>query len=170
MSCQIRSERADDQDAIRRVHPDAFEGDAEARLVDLLRDKGRAVISLVAVEADAVVGHILFSPVTIGGSPDGRALALAPVGVLKAFHGRGIGSSLIREGLKRCRSAGYELAVVLGGASHYQRFGFQTAKQHGLDNEYGVDDEFMVLELQEGGLDRAGGLVQYAPEFKDVSC
>lgn len=167
---EIRNERPEDQEAIRRVHLDAFDGDLEARLVDLLRDRGKTVTSLVAEELEHVVGHILFSPVTIDEASDCRAVGLAPVGVLPAFQRGGIGSSLIREGLSRCARAGYDLVVLVGAPAYYARFGFQPAKPHGLDNEYGVNEEFMVLELRKGSLSRANGLVRYAPEFGEVSC
>ena len=167
---EIRDERAGDQEAIRRVHLDAFGGDVEARLVDLLRARGKTVTSLVAEDNGQVVGHILFSPVTIDAEADCRALGLAPVGVRTAHQRRGVGASLVREGLARCADAGYDFVVLVGDPDYYTRFGFHAAKAHGLDNEYGVNDEFMVLELRTNSLDRVRGLVRYAPEFAEVSC
>ena len=166
---QIRDERSGDEDAIRRVHLEAFGGDLEARLVDLLRAREKAVISIVADQLGSVVGHILFSRVTIERSTNAHALGLAPVAVLPAFQRRGVGSDLIREGLRRCKGSGCDLVVLVGAPAYYERFGFHAAKPHGLDNEYGVDEEFMVLELQTGALQRASGLVRYAPEFAEVS-
>jgi len=165
---RIRAERPGDEDAIRRVHLEAFGGDLEARLVDLLRARNKAVASLVADDREEIVGHVLFSPVTVDRSTSFRALGLAPVAVLPAFQGRGIGSNLIREGLRQCERSGCDLVVLVGVPAYYQRFGFHAAKLHGLDNEYGVDDEFMVLELQKGALQRASGLVRYSPEFAEV--
>jgi putative acetyltransferase len=75
---------------------------------------------------------------------------------------------LIGEGLERCARAGYDLVVLVGAPAYYTRFGFHAAKPHGLDNEYGVNEEFMVLELRERSLERARGLVRYAPEFAEV--
>ena len=165
---EIRDERAGDEDAIRRVHREAFGGHMEARLVDLLRDRGKAIVSLVAVEAGDVVGHVLFSPVNVDGPEAARALGLAPVGVLPAFQGCGIGSSLIREGLSRCVSASYDFVVLVGAPAYYARFGFQAGRPLGLDNEYGVNDEFMVLELRKGTLGGVRGLVRYAREFAEA--
>ena len=165
---EIRDERAGDEDAIRRVHLDAFGGDLEARLVDLLRERRKGVVSLVAVESGDVVGHILFSPVTIDGAESARALGLAPVGVRPANQRAGVGAALIREGLNRSATAGYDFVVLVGAPAYYTRFGFHAAKPHGLDNEYGVNDEFMVLELRERSLERVSGLVRYAPEFAEV--
>ena len=166
---EIREEREGDREGIQRVHLCAFEGDVEMRLVDLLRERGKVVLSLVAVEKAEVVGHVLFSQVTIDGCGDAHALGLAPVGVLPAFQHNGIGSRLIREGLSRCAAAGNDMVVLIGEPRYYARFGFRSAEPCGLDNEYGVRDEFMVLELKEGVLDRTSGLVRYAPEFAEVN-
>lgn len=164
----IRNERAGDEDAIRRVHLEAFGGDLEARLVDLLRQRGKAVTSLVADQHGHVVGHVLFSSVTIDNTPGCRALGLAPVAVLPAAQRAGIGSRLVREGLIRCRGAGYDLVVLVGDPAYYARFGFEPAKPYGLDNEYGANEEFMVLELRTGSLAGISGLVRYAPEFAEL--
>ena len=80
----------------------------------------------------------------------------------------GIGTALVREGLTRSASAGYDLVVLVGAPAYYTRFGFHPAKPHGLDNEYGVTDEFMVLGLRERSLEGVRGLVRYAPEFAEV--
>ncbi|HEY7608385.1 MAG TPA: GNAT family N-acetyltransferase, partial [Alphaproteobacteria bacterium] len=63
----IRAEREADRTAIAAVHEAAFGRPAEARLVDALRNAGKATVSLVAVVDAGVVGHVLFSPVTIEG-------------------------------------------------------------------------------------------------------
>ena len=99
---EIRDERPGDEEAIRRVHRDAFGGDLEARLVDLLRERGKAVTSLVADDNGQVVGHIVFSEVTIDAASECRALGLGPLSVLPAISARAR-----------------------------------------LDNQYGVNDEFM---------------------------
>ena len=65
MDVNIRPENHDDRDAIRHVNNAAFGGDVEANLVDALRDGGFAEVSLVAELDDEIVGHILFSPVSI---------------------------------------------------------------------------------------------------------
>ena len=164
----IRLEQAGDADAVREVHRSAFPSAAEARLVDRLRDGGKAVLSLVAEVDDRVVGHVLFSPVSIA-TPSARCwgLGLAPVGVRPTHQRRGIGSSLIREGLAVCRREGRAFVVVLGNPAYYLRFGFQRASAVGLRNEFGADETFMVLELQPGAVPAGGGLAQYGPEFAE---
>jgi putative acetyltransferase len=58
--------------------------------------------------------------------------------------------------------------VVLGDPAYYRTFGFERASVRGLGNEYGTDEEFMVLELRAGGLPPAG-IVRYAPEFAEAA-
>ena len=61
----IRPEQPQDRDAIRTLNERAFEGTEEADLVDALRRNDGVLLSLVAVQDDQVIGHILFSPLTI---------------------------------------------------------------------------------------------------------
>jgi putative acetyltransferase len=168
---EIRNETPNDYSAIRELNERAFGGPVEAKLVDMLRAANNIVISLVAVHQNRVVGHILFSPVTVAEAPGTlRAVGLAPMSVLPEFQNRGIGSQLVREGLEACKRAGYEVVVVLGHTKYYPRFGFVKAKDCGLDNEYHADDSFMVLELQKGVLRGVRGLVRYSSEFREAGC
>jgi len=168
---EIRTERPDDARAIREVNERAFGGPAEATLVDRLRTGNKAVISLVAQHGDQVVGHILFSPVTVAQAPASfRGAGLAPMSVLPEYQNQGIGSRLVRDGLAACQAAGFDLVVVLGHVGFYPRFGFAPAAGHALGNEYDASDAFMVLELRSGVLDSISGLVKYAAEFAEAGC
>ena len=168
---EIRTERPDDFAGIREVHVGAFGGDAAANLVELLRNRQKAPISLVAALQHRVIGHIMFSPVSISGAPEGfRGIGLAPLAVLPEFQNRGIGSQLARAGLEACRKSHYDVVVVLGHTTYYPRFGFLRAKDHGLDNEYDALEAFMVIELKEGALRGVSGLVRYAAEFRETGC
>jgi putative acetyltransferase len=164
----IRPERAGDAAAIHAVHRAAFPTDAEARLVDRLRAGGQARVSLVAELGGAVVGHVVFSPVSIVDSATG-GLGLAPVAVTPDHQRQGVGSALVREGLAACRREGCAFVVLLGHPEYYPRFGFRRASEVGLGNEYGADEAFMVLELRPGSLPAGGGLVQYGPDFREWS-
>jgi putative acetyltransferase len=167
----IRPERPEAVGAIRVVTERAFGGRAEAGLVDALREAHQAVVSLVAHHEDQIVGHILFSPVTIAIAPPGvRGVGLAPMSVLPEFQNKGIGSRLVREGLAACRQAGYDIVVVLGHVDYYPRFGFVRASDFGLENEYGAADAFMALELESGALKGVSGLVKFAPQFHEAGC
>lgn len=162
---RIRKETPADYAATRQVHLAAFPTPLEADLVDALRSAGHLTVSLVAVESEAIVGHIAFSPVTTEKPVLVTGVGLAPVAVTPAFERRGIGSELIRQGLQACKSLRFGWAVVLGDPAYYRRFGFDRASKFGLDNEYGVDEEFTVAELIPGCLPRDAGVVHYAPEF-----
>jgi putative acetyltransferase len=166
----IRREQPEDIAAIHEVHELAFGRPAEADLVDALRAKSKATLSLVAVENDRIVGHILFSPVTINSAERTfSAVGLAPMAVLPERQGRGIGSQLVKAGLIECRNTGYDCVVVLGHPTYYPRFGFVPASRYGLRSEYEVPDEaFMVLAWHAGVLKDRGGVVRYQPEFDGV--
>ena len=162
----IRPERRDDTDAIRALTAAAFPTPAEATLVDALRRQHASVISLVADDGRRVVGHILFSPVTLDGT-DARMLGLAPMAVWPERQRHGIGSELVGAGLAASRKRGAAAVVVVGHPAFYPRFGFVPASRFGLRCEYDVpDDVFMVLELIPGSL--RPGLVRYHPAFADI--
>ena len=162
----IRIELPRDRQAVFAVHVAAFETGAEACLVDELRDSAADFISLVALFDKAVVGHILFTPVSLDSDPDARIMGLAPMAVLPERQGSGIGSKLVASGLHRCSDAGYAAVVVLGHPEYYPKFGFVPASQFGLGCEYDVPDEvFMALELRSAYLAAVNGTVRYDKAF-----
>jgi putative acetyltransferase len=165
----IRDESPPDYEAVYRVNQQAFETGTEADLVNLLRSNGKAVISLVAEARGMIVGHILFSPVTIEPPRSNwNALGLAPVAVSTRWQRQGIGKELVKTGIARCRSLGTDLVFVLGHPQYYPKFGFHKASDFGISNEYQAEEAFMVLELVPGTLHRSRGLVKYAPEFNEL--
>ena len=97
-----------------------------------------------------------------------RLLGLAPVGVLPKYQGRQIGTRLIETGLQVCKESAWDAVVVLGSPVYYARFGFRWAQYFSLQNEYGADEAFTVLELRAGTLAGVAGLVRYADEFREV--
>lgn len=165
---EIRDETVDDRDAIREVNRLAFGGEREARLVDQLRTDGLVVASLVAVEAGAAVGHVLFTALPIstdyGVIP---AAALAPLAVVPARQRQGIGSALVRHGLEVCRARGRMAVFVLGHPAYYPRFGFSADLAHGYRAPY-AGEAFMALELMPGALVSAAGDVRYPKAFRLV--
>jgi putative acetyltransferase len=162
----VREEQTGDHAAVRDVNTVAFESDVEAAIVDALRPLVSPQISLVAVAGDAVVGHIYFSPVTVGGS---EAIALGPMAVTPAWQRRGVGSALVREGLARCRTIDRPLVFVLGHPEFYPRFGFEPAWPRGF--WFGEQREcpaFFVAELDPGVAEGLSGEVVYHPEFMNA--
>jgi putative acetyltransferase len=166
---KIRGETPADATAIRDVHRAAFGTVAEADLVDTLRKSAALLVSLVADESGSIVGHILFSPVTLAGHAEAKIMGLAPMAVLPLRQRSGIGSALVREGLDAFRQLGVDAVVVLGHATYYPRFGFQPASRFVLRCEYNVaDDEFMALELRPAAFAGKSGMIRYHSAFGEV--
>jgi putative acetyltransferase len=166
---EIRRQLPADAAAVRAVNQAAFETAAEADLVERLHQQASPLVALVANDSGAIIGHILFSPVTVSGRADVTIMGLAPMAVLPARQRRGIGSMLVRAGLERCRQLGAVAVVVLGHPEYYPRFGFQPASRFGLGCEYDVpDDVFMALELEPGALAGNDGTIQYHAAFGSV--
>jgi len=166
----IRRETPEDIDPIRYVNEQAFGRKEEAELIDKLRNRDMVTLSLVAVQADQIVGHIVFSPVTVESEYSSfEAITLAAMAVLPAYQRKGIGSKLVRVGLEECHRLGHEIVVVLGHPDYYPRFGFVPGKPKGIDCEFEAPDEaWMVLELGEGALAGRSGTVKFQPEFHEA--
>lgn len=163
----IRDEGPRDAAAITAVLGAAFGQPAEAELVAALRAAGALSLSLVAEAPDgALVGHIAFSPVTLDGAGADRLLGLAPLAVLPAWQGRGLGSALVEAGLARVRAAGFDLVFVLGEPAYYRRFGFRPAADLGIAWEHEVPAEaLMARELRSGAGAGWQGVLRYHPAF-----
>jgi putative acetyltransferase len=165
----IRAEEERDWAAVHAVNLSAFETPAEANLVDALRDQAQPLVSLIAEDNGGIVGHIMFSPVSLSGHPALRIMGLAPMAIAPEHQRKGIGSALVRAGLDRCRQLGFGAVVVLGHSSYYPRFGFSSSARFGIGCEYEVPEEvFMVVELRAGFLDGVSGQVKYHSAFGDV--
>jgi putative acetyltransferase len=167
----IRKEEPGDVAAVRRVNELAFGQPQEAAIVDRIRQRCDDVLSLVALDGDEVVGHILFSPATIEG-PEGPVggMGLAPMAVLPQRQRQGIGSALVKDGLKRLTADGCPFVVVLGHAGYYPRFGFEPASRKALQCQWdGIPDEaFMVAMLDHKVMTGVSGVIRYRPEFDET--
>jgi putative acetyltransferase len=96
-------------------------------------------------------------------------MGLGPMAVAPDHQRKGIGSALVREGLKRCKQLGCQAVVVLGHAEYYPRFGFVPAARYGIRSGYDVpDDVFMIAELVVGALRGASGVIRYDEAFGSV--
>jgi len=155
----VRPEQAGDIEAIDDVVIRAFGREDEARLVDRLRRDGDATISLVAVAGDAIVGHVLLSPM----SAPFRALGLAPVSVAPKHQRQGVGAALIDAAVAQARQGAWVAIFVLGDPIYYGRFGFRPDLAAGFSSPY-PGPHFMVLPLT-GVLPVASGKVSYAAAF-----
>ncbi len=161
----IRAETQGDLSAIRSVNEASFGQRFEADLVDALRREADPFISLVAERDGEVVGHVCFTPVTVGeGAQSDGYVGLGPMAVAPAVQRQGVGSRLVSAGLDECRRRGLKLVVVVGHPAYYPRFGFEPASRAGLTCEYDVpDDVFMALRLDTTAT--PSGRVRYHPAF-----
>ena len=130
MDVIIRPEQPADEQMIHDLTVAAFEpvsysDGSEASIIAGLREDGDLAVSLVAVEGSNIVGHVAFSPVTVGASSDGW-YGLAPVSVCPDRQRKGIGSTLINEGLAILRTRGAKGCALVGDPDYYGRFGFQS--------------------------------------------
>lgn len=166
----IREELDGDQDAIRQITRAAFEGDAEALLIDSLRDEHAVITSLVAIAGAEITGHILFSRITVVTATSALSGAsLAPMAVRPDLQRRGIGAQLVRRGLELCRERGVSLVVVLGHPGYYPRFGFDARLARNLRSPYPAGQAWMALELVPGSLSGVEGWVVYPKAFDQIS-
>jgi putative acetyltransferase len=166
---QIRREEPGDCEAVHQLYLSAFDKGPEAALVDRLRVSCQEYLAFVAVDDGEVVGHILFTPVTVDTSA-AKGMGLAPMAVLPSHQGKGIGSRLVRHGLEFFRETGCPFIIVLGHPEYYPRFGFEVASNYGFRSQWeGVPEEaFMVVVFDGDALPKHGGVVSYRDEFNDA--
>jgi putative acetyltransferase len=160
----IRSESPEHIAAIHLVNRHAFGRPDEADLVDALRNQGAVLGSFVALLDEEIVGHVLFSRMSIEAGDPVPAVALAPVAVLPQHQRAGIGAQLIRHGLERLRTDGERIVLVLGEPEYYGRFGFSAEKAARLATPF-PPEAYMALELTSGALNGVGGKVRYPAPF-----
>lgn len=168
----VRDEVPDDLGMVRSVTIDAFSNsefghNGEADLVDTLRE---AVphLSLVAVQGDLIVGHILFTPVEIRSKAFSmHGMGLAPMSVSTNCQRQGIGSQLISESLKRLKDTACEFVAVLGHPEYYSRFGFVPAADCGVQHGFaGIpQDVFFIRWLSQNTTKLDVGRAFYSAEF-----
>jgi putative acetyltransferase len=147
----IRSETSLDIEAISEVTIAAFENLAisnhtEQFIINALRKANALTISLVAEINGKIVGHIAFSPVTISDGAIGW-YGLGPVSVLPEYQKKGIGKSLVSEGLSLLKKLGSQGCVLVGHPDYYRRLGFQNFPE--LVHEGVPQEVFFALPFTE---------------------
>lgn len=130
MSITIRAEHSADIAAIGTVIDAAFSNsrhglNKEPRIVALLRESNALVISLVALSAEQILGHVAISAVTISDGAEGW-YGLGPISVRPDHQRRGIGTKLMRMALEALKNYGANGCVLLGDPDIYGRFGFNN--------------------------------------------
>jgi putative acetyltransferase len=168
----IRPEREYDYLIIREINDLAFGQKNEGRLIEKLRQTENFIpeLSLVAERDDEVVGYILFYPVTVrSAAAKFQSLSLGPMAVTPAYQRQGIGSQLVKEGLKAAKTLGHKCVIVVGHPEYYPRFGFKPSSLWKIKVPFDVPDEaFLALELVKGELKAKSGTVEYPEEFNEA--
>jgi putative acetyltransferase len=168
---RIREEIFQDIDAIRAINEKAFGQPQEANIVDKLRANCNRLLSLVALQDEKIIGHILFSPVTIEGHPGIlKGMGLAPTAVLPEFQRQGVGSELVKAGIEMLKKSACPFIIVLGHPEYYPKFGFEPASRYGIKSQWeGVpDNAFMILWLDRTVMNHVSGVVKYRDEFNEA--
>ena len=166
----IRAATAADAEPIDKIIRAAFAGtefgfQREAELVRMIEADGDTLVSLVAEQDGAVVGHVLFSRMEV--EADGAALSgagLAPVSVAPERQGQGIGAALIRAGLAALPEQGVAISFVLGHEIYYPRFGYSPELAERFCSSF-AGPHFMAMMLDSGAPWPLGGRADYAPAF-----
>ena len=171
MQVHIRPETESDQDAIREINEQAFGRPLEANVVKKVRQSANFVpeLSLVAEYDGQIIGHVLFSELTVvGESRAWTVLALGPIAVRSEFQKQGVGGQMIQAGFERAVALDYGVVVLIGHPAYYPRFGFMPANHFGLKCAIPVpDDVFMAYLLRPDGLDGIQGTVVFPPAFDE---
>ncbi|MDH6355956.1 putative N-acetyltransferase YhbS [Dysgonomonas sp. PH5-45] len=168
---KIRQETERDHKAVERLVEAAFRDEVyssqnEHILVEKLRRTSAFVpeLSLVAVSGRKIVGHILFTKVSIGYHTS--TLALAPLSVHPEFQNRGIGGKLIAEGHKIAKELGFDSVLVVGHEDYYKRFGYKQLSDFGIQVPFTVPVEYaMGYDLIPNVFFKISGIATYPKEF-----
>src|SRR5713226_1414851 len=155
----IRAERASDVVARETLLDACFGDNRHTRTCQRLRD-GRAPaegLALSALAQGRLVGTLRLWHVSAGGT---RALMLGPLAVDPACRDLGVGTALMNHALATAKARGHGAVILLGDAPYYARFGFSGLKtaELSLPGPY-ERDRLLGLELREGALDGAWGMI-----------
>jgi len=161
----IRNEKGADVDAITEVTVAAFKtmeisNHTEQFIIEALRANNALTVSLIAEVDGHVVGHVAFSPVTIS---DGTQnwYGLGPVSILPEHQRKGIGKSLILEGISRLKGLNAKGCCLVGHPDYYRKLGFKNVS--GLLHD-GVPQEVFLAMAFDGKIPQ--GTVNFHDGFK----
>lgn len=163
----IRPEEPHDQQAIHDLTqaafaPQTFSDGTEGAIIDAMRDAGDLTLSLVACDADTIIGHVAFSPAQISETP-GDWYGLGPISVRKDHQRRGIGRALIEAGIAALTERGAAGCVLTGNPNIYQRMGFHC---DGNLHHAGTEDRHVHWRVIKGAAPK--GELHFAPALDDA--
>ncbi len=162
----VREADDGDVEGAAAVHREAFGGEYEAGVVRRIHREDAPLASMVAEVDGRIAGHALVTEAALVDQPAVRGLlALGPVSVRPLFHGRGLGSALVRACIAEAKRAGAARLFVWGDPRFYTRFGFVDAEAEGFRRVGGEYPNFLMLNLRPGkAVD--GGEIAYVDAFE----
>lgn len=165
---EMPADHSETYEVVKAAFSSAEESDGnEHHLVTALRNSRAFIpeLSLVALDNERIVGHILYTKIDIGGQTE---LALAPLSVLPAYQRQGVGKSLMQAGHQIAKQLGYNFSVVLGSPYYYPKAGYIPASVYGIFPPFDVADEnYMALKLNPDA-PSVSGTVIYDPAFDET--
>lgn len=118
-------------------------------------------LDLVAEVDGQLAGHIMFTKTYVT-QPDGstyNTLMVAPLSVLLEYRNTGIGSVLMKEGLRLAAAMGYKTAFLVGDPNYYQRFGYKPAHLYGISHNSIPAEYVMAKEITDHALTGITGII-----------
>jgi putative acetyltransferase len=142
----------------------AFGKQSTAQFVDHLFREGRVVFSMLAVQGERLLGHIVFVdiPLVMDERPV-NAVLLACLAVEPDTQRQGVGRHLVQECLKRLQQRGINAVLVDGVPRYYPSFGFSAGLAKKIRVPGIAGPGFMALELASGALSGTAGCASFPP-------
>ena len=167
----IQPEQGADAEAIHALLRDAFPEPDEADLTDALREGGhlRPECCMVAREGESIVGYAGIVDVELDADPSPDLAVLGPVAVTPERQGEGIGTAVVQAAKRACVRTGCAAVVTEGDPDYYQRFGFETAAEYGLESD--LDPPvwaFQVCPCRPDALEGVSGTVRHPAPFHEL--
>ena len=157
---QIIHERPEDAPTIETLLDQCFGKERYRKTAYKVRENTLSIdaLNFVAISDGALVASIKYWPLLIDNKTP--AVLLGPIAVHPDRQGEGIGVKLIRDTMKKAKDLGHSLIVLVGDPEYYERFGYVSAYDHGLEMPGPVArHRFLVCELTDGALDGVQGVI-----------
>jgi predicted N-acetyltransferase YhbS len=176
LTISIRLEEENDYRDVEYITREAFwnvykPGCVEHLIVHKIRKVPAFLQELcfVACNNNKIIGNIIYSKakVTDSKNQEFEVLCMGPIGVLPSYQGQGIGSLLMNYSIEMAKQLGHKAIIIFGNPNYYHRFGFINAQEYGIQTSWGENfEEFMALELYDGGLNNISGKFYEDEVFK----
>ena len=125
-------------------------------------------LDLIAIYEGEIIGHVISTKAHVidTENKEHEVLCVGPIAILPDFQNKGIGTKLLDFSISVAGKLGYKGMILFGNPDYYHRFGFRNAQEFGITTKEGLNFEpFMVLELQENGMEEINGKFYEAKAF-----